>query len=139
MPLWTIFHPPGAFTNEQKVALTADITKIYIDFSLPKFYVGVLYIPVPKDDFFMGAEANSNFIRIKIDQIARSLPPDLRKWWVETTDAHLKAHIADRGFGFEWHIDETPSDLWSIQGIPPPPAGSEAEKKWVAENKPTPY
>ncbi|RFU28435.1 hypothetical protein B7463_g7924, partial [Scytalidium lignicola] len=140
MPLWTVFHPLDAFTFDQKAALTADITKIYTDFGLPKFYVGVVYIPIPKESFFIGAKPVDNFIRVKVDHIARTLPtPEIRKWWVETTDAQLKSHIADRGFDFEWHIDETPFDLWSIQGIPPPPGGSEAEKLWIEGNKPVKY
>jgi phenylpyruvate tautomerase PptA (4-oxalocrotonate tautomerase family) len=139
MPLWTIYYPPGAFTKEEKQALTTDITKIYTDFGLPRFYVGVVYVPTTEEDFFMDDTPQKNFVRIKIDQIARSLPNDKRAWWVEKCDAHLKKHIADKGFGFEWHIDETPRDLWSIQGIPPPPPNSDAEKRWVSENKPTPY
>jgi hypothetical protein len=52
----------------------------------------------------------------------------------------LKPFISDREeLEWEMHISETPRDLWSIQGILPPPTGSEAEKKWVSENRPTPW
>ena len=37
------------------------------------------------------------------------------------------------------HIDETPFDLWQVQGMPPPPPNSEYEKRWLEENKPVPY
>jgi hypothetical protein len=44
-----------------------------------------------------------------------------------------------RGFSWELHVDETPHDLWSIQGLIPPMPDTEQEKKWHADNKPTPY
>ena len=49
------------------------------------------------------------------------------------------------------HIDETPIDFWTIQGMKPADAGSEAEKHfardrgyrweihWVKENRPSAY
>jgi Putative oxalocrotonate tautomerase enzyme len=36
-------------------------------------------------------------------------------------------------------IDEPPADLWTINGIAPPPFESIAEEKWVKENKVVPY
>ncbi|WP_425300299.1 tautomerase family protein [Nocardia farcinica] len=45
----------------------------------------------------------------------------------------------DRGLHCEFHVDETPRDLWMIGGLHPPPAGSAAEKQWVAAGKPVPY
>lgn len=140
MPLWTIFHPVDAFSASQKTALAASITKIYTDFGLPAFYVGVVFQAVTPESFYIGAHPVDNFVRIKVDHIARTLPTaEIRKLWVKTTDAHLKEHIADRGFEFEWHIDETPFDLWSIQGFQPPPGGSKAEKVWIEGNKPVAY
>lgn len=40
---------------------------------------------------------------------------------------------------WEIHIDETPFDLWQIQGMPAPPPNSEYEKLWLEQNKPVPY
>lgn len=140
MPLWEIYHNPGAFTVAQKASLAASITKIYTDFGLPKFYVGVVFLALPTESFFISGEPASNFVRISIEHIARTLPtPEIRTNWVEGTNAALKPHIQDRGFGFEWHIKETPFDLWSIEGIRPPPGGSEAEARWVRENRATPH
>jgi hypothetical protein len=39
----------------------------------------------------------------------------------------------------EFHVDETPHDLWSIQGLKPPMPDTEQETKWHEDNKPTPY
>ena len=51
MPLWNIYHPPGAYTAEDKLEMANRIADIYI---IPRFYVGVLFHEQPKDSFFMG-------------------------------------------------------------------------------------
>ncbi|MGC4098377.1 MAG: tautomerase family protein [Nitrospira sp.] len=47
--------------------------------------------------------------------------------------------VKDRGYDWEISIDETPCDLWSLQGELAPPFESVAEKRWVKENKASPY
>ena len=42
-------------------------------------------------------------------------------------------------YDWEISIDETPSDLWSLQGELAPPFKSVVEKRWVKENKASPY
>jgi len=44
-----------------------------------------------------------------------------------------------KGLRWEFHVDETPRDLWMINGLVPPPSGSDAEKLWARENRPIPY
>lgn len=41
MPFWKIYHPVGAFTAEDKRALSQRITELYR--GLPKFYVIVVF------------------------------------------------------------------------------------------------
>ena len=41
MPLWKIYHPQGAYTAEDKKAMSERITRIYS--ILPAFYVGVIF------------------------------------------------------------------------------------------------
>ena len=138
MPLWKIYHPEDAFTVEDKHALSQAITALYS--RLPKFYVGVVFQAVAKDSFFVGGEPADKFVRIWVDHIARTLPtPEAKAWWIKSCDEAMAPFIRDRGFDWEFHIDETPFDLWSIQGLRPPPANSEAEARWIAENKATPY
>jgi phenylpyruvate tautomerase PptA (4-oxalocrotonate tautomerase family) len=76
MPLWRIFHHPSAFTAEQKQALAADITKLYTSppVSLPAFYVNVLFVALEEDQLFIGGAARRDFVRIAIEQIARTMP-----------------------------------------------------------------
>lgn len=76
MPLWRIFYHPSAFTSDQKAALAKAITNIYASppARLPEFYVNVLFIPVQEDEYYIGGEARTNFVRIVIEQIARAMP-----------------------------------------------------------------
>jgi phenylpyruvate tautomerase PptA (4-oxalocrotonate tautomerase family) len=140
MPFWKIYHPVGAFTAEDKHALSQRITELYR--ALPKFYVIVVFQEVAADSFYMGGEPAHNFVRIWVDHIARSFPPDARKLkakWMGWVEKVLAPYIKDRGRDWEIHIDETPFDLWQIQGMPAPPPNSEYEKLWLEQNKPVPY
>jgi phenylpyruvate tautomerase PptA (4-oxalocrotonate tautomerase family) len=139
MPFWKLYHPTGAFTPADKKALAERITTLYTNAGLPKFYVGVVFQEVAPDSFFIGAERADKFVRISIDHIARTLPsPESRQWWIKVSDDALAPFIRDRGLDWEYHIDETPFDLWSIQGFRPPTKGSDDEARWIRENRPTP-
>jgi|ERR1700733_11877158 phenylpyruvate tautomerase PptA (4-oxalocrotonate tautomerase family) len=136
MPLWKIYHPTGAFTTEEKHAFSRRITDLYA--ILPKFYVNVIFQEIPKESFYIGGDPVDNFIRLSIEQIARTLPNDRKAWWLERINETIAPFIKDRGYDWEFHIDETPFDLWSVQGYRPPPADSEDEKRWARENRPSP-
>jgi phenylpyruvate tautomerase PptA (4-oxalocrotonate tautomerase family) len=136
MPLWKIYHPAGAFTAEDKHAFARGITELYA--GLPKFYVNVVFQEIPRDSFYVGGEPVDNFIRLSIEHIARTLSDDRKAWWLERTNEAIAPFVRNRGFNWEFHIDETPFDLWSVQGYQPPPADSEDEKRWARDNKPSP-
>lgn len=140
MPFWKIYHPVGAFTAEDKRALSKRITELYR--ALPKFYVIVAFQEVASDSFYIGGEEAHNFVRISVDHIARSFPPDAKKLktkWMGWAEEALAPYIKDRGKDWEIHFDETPFDLWHVQGMLPPSPNSEYEKLWLEENKPVPY
>lgn len=141
MPLWNISTPVGAYTAEQKKAFAKDITAKYVEtVGIPAFYVVVNFRELPEDDFFVGGEPVGNFIRIFVDHVARQMDtPELRRWASDEFEKALVPHVKDRGFDWEWHIDETPLDLWQVNGLIPPPAMSEAERLWAQENRPVPY
>ena len=54
-------------------------------------------------------------------------------------DEIIAPYVKDRGYDWEVSIDETPFDLWSLQGEIPPPFESVAEKRWIKENRASPY
>jgi len=54
-------------------------------------------------------------------------------------DQVIAPWVRDRGYDWEFTITEPPFDLWSLQGEIPPPFESLAEKRWIKENKATPY
>lgn len=137
MPLWKVYHPVGAFTGEDKRALSQRITDIYAPF-MPRFYVGVVFEEVAAESFYIGGKPVKNFVRISTDHIARTLDSDEAKArFLSKVDAALAPFIQERGFDWEFHADETLFDLWTVQGFRPPRAGTEDEKRWIAENKPS--
>jgi phenylpyruvate tautomerase PptA (4-oxalocrotonate tautomerase family) len=138
MPLWTIHHPVGKLSAEDKQAIAQRITSIYS--MLPRFYVGVVFQEVGKDCFFVGGEPADDFVRISVDHIARTFDDeDLKTRFLTACNRLLAPFIADRGLRWEMHVDETPFGLWSINGIRPPLPGSAAEQRWKAENRATAY
>jgi len=138
MPLWKIYHPVGAFAADDKRAFAQRITELYAALPLPRFYVNIIFLEIPKDSFYIGGEPVGDFIRISIEHIARTTSDDRKAWWLERTNEAIAPWVKDRGFRWELHIDETPFDLWSVQGYRPPPADSEDEKRWAQENRPSP-
>ena len=135
MPLWKVHHPVGAFTPEDKHAFARRAAAVYPH--LPQFYVAVIFHEIPKDSFYRGGEPVDDFIRLSIDHIARHLPDDVKPERLRQINEAIAPFVKERGFNWELHIDETPFDLWSIQGHRPPPANSEDEKRWLRENKPS--
>ena len=110
------------------------ITRIYR--MLPAFYVGVGFQEVPKNSLYVGGEPADDFVRIRVDHIARQFKDEEGKeqFWVAVNKV-LKPFISDRGLRWEMHIDETPFSLWTIEGLRPPLPDTPAEQKWRAENK----
>ena len=140
MPLWKIYHPAGAWTPAEKKEFSDAITRVYAAAPLPRFYVVVIFEEVAAGSFYVGGESHGRFVRIQVDQMARTLPgPILREWWVNRLDEVIAPWVRDRGYDWELNITEPPPDLWSVQGRIPPPFDSAAERRWVRENKASPY
>ncbi|TEY82966.1 hypothetical protein BOTCAL_0026g00300 [Botryotinia calthae] len=139
MPLWIIHHPKHVFDDEKsKKSLSQDITKLYTDVGLPAFYVVIVFTEVSDVNMYVGGgQATTPFIRIAVDHIAVHIQdPKVYAEWTSKVDAALKPHIEDKGYNWEYHIDETERRLWKINGMYAPPFGSQSEKAWVAANKP---
>ncbi|KAF2789579.1 hypothetical protein K505DRAFT_365489 [Melanomma pulvis-pyrius CBS 109.77] len=145
MPLWLIFHPDGTFEDDaSKEALTSDITKLYTKIGLPAFYVVANFIKMPGNTMWVGGKKANKakpFIRIAIDHVAVAMPniDEVYKKTTDDFDETLKPHIADKGYDWEFHIDETEKRLWKVNGLTPPPFKGEEEKLWVRENRAVPW
>ena len=138
MPLWKFYHPPGAFSAEDKQAISQRITAVYR--MLPKFYVGVVFQEIEARSFYVGGEPASDFVRIWVDHIARTFSDEaLKLRFLKAVDQLLAPYVGERGLRWEMHVDETPFSLWSIQGLQPPAPNSAAEQRWIAENRPSAY
>ncbi|WP_050386800.1 tautomerase family protein [Bradyrhizobium pachyrhizi] len=139
MPLWHIYHPKQAYTAEDRKAFAGKITDMYATF-LPRFYVGVLFHEIPESSFYVGGEPTGDFVRIVIEHIARrTSDAESQKRLHKALAKVVEPFIEARGLRWELHIDETPMELWTVNGLVPPPANSDAEGRWREENKPSPY
>jgi phenylpyruvate tautomerase PptA (4-oxalocrotonate tautomerase family) len=136
MPMWMIHHTAGIFAEEEKQQLASRITDHYERIGLPRFYVVVIFNETQPEDFYVGGERIPVGVRIVIDHIARrgsdkKSRERITRWLHGIVQPHLDKHP---GLHWELHADETSEDLWMINGLVPPPGGSEVEKAWAAAN-----
>lgn len=141
MPLWTIHHTPGIFTDEEKQRLATRVTDHYEGIGLPRFYVVTLFHETRSEDMYVGGEPVPAGVRITIDHIARHNPDqESRRRTAQWVKGILQPHLERiAGLHWEFSVDETSEDLWMINGLVPPPGGSDAEKLWAENNVTTPY
>ena len=136
MPLWTIYHSPGVFEADEKRELAARIADHYERAGLPRFYVMTVFSETRPEDMYVGGEQADAGVRVVIDHIARHSADEVERrriayWIKDILEPYLGKHA---GVHWEFHADETSEDLWMINDLIPPPMGSDAEKRWVAEN-----
>ncbi|QZA07823.1 tautomerase family protein [Mycolicibacter heraklionensis] len=141
MPLWTIHHTPGIFDAEEKRALASRITDHYESAGLPRFYVVTVFHETVPEDFYVGGEPTQVGVRVVIDHIARhSVDKEGRRRIAEWINQILTPTLDQRpGLHWEFHVDETSEELWMINGLVPPPGGSDAEKRWARDNSVSAY
>ena len=144
MPLWNVYCTEGTYSKEDKRAFSEAITDIYAseagglpEMTMPRFYVVVVFHDVPKDSLFIGGVPRNDFVRFSIDHIAYAMPDEFRELMLKFINKSIHPFVRDRGLDWEIHIDDTPRDQWTVQGMRPPDSGSEEEKRWIRENKPS--
>ena len=62
-------------------------------------------------------------MRFSIDHIAYAMPAELREALLKFINKSIHPFVRDRGLDWEIHIDDTPRDQWTIQGMRPPDRG----------------
>ena len=140
MPLWNVYHPAGVYTEQEKREFADSVASLYGVRGLPRFYVVTLFHEVDRGSFYVGGEPVDDVVRVAIDHIARHYPDTAaRESALQRINALIETFATGKGLRWEFHIDETPRDLWMINGLVPPPSGSDAEKLWVKENRAIPY
>lgn len=139
MPLWQIYHPMDAFSDADKQAIANHVTGMYESF-LPRFYVNVFFHTLPKASFYIGGEPTDDFVRVTVDHIARSITDaDKQQQFLKGCARLLAPYVAGRGLRWELHVDDTPFELWTINGYKPPLPNTPAELRWRNENRPSAY
>ena len=137
MPLWRIYHPEDFFSEDEQSQIANSITELYTGF-LPAFYVDILFIPLAHTNIYVGGKPRNNFVRFAGEHTARKYDGDkarmiaMMKRFNAVVTPFMKAKDAD----WEAHIAETPFELWTINGMQPPPPGSEQEVSWKAHERP---
>ena len=121
MPLWKIYHPAGAYTPQEKREFSDAITRVYAAAPIPRFYVVVIFEGIAADSFYVGGESHGSFVRIEIDQMARTLPgPVLREGGSESSNEVIAPWVKDRGYDWEFNVTEPP--VRPVVGSGPDPA-----------------
>lgn len=140
MPLLRFYLAPNLLSSSEKKNLAKQLTEIYTAADIPAFFVDVVYIEVPKDSIYVGGEEAGDFVRICIEHIARRMATEERKQaYMGKLDAIIIPVFKPKNLRWEYHITETPRELWKVQSLVPPPTGSDVEQMWARENRAIPY
>lgn len=140
MPMWTIYHTPNVFSDNEKDTLANDIADIYTAVGLPRFYVVTVFSEIPATNFYVGGKRTGAAVRIVVDHIARQAPNGAVREAITRRIGKVLAPFMDKAdLHWEFHVDETSEELWMINGLVPPPMNSEAEKQWARANASSPY
>ena len=99
-----------------------------------------LFHEVDRGSFYVGGEPADDVVRVAIDIFARDVDdPARRESFRHRIGAVITPFATAKGLRWEFHVDQTPRDLWMINGLVPPPPGSDAERLWANENRAIPY
>lgn len=141
MPYWEVFTPVNAYTNDDKKAFSEAITKACVEFAqIPAFFVNVRFQEMPENTIYLGGESRTNFVRIVTDTIARQMPTsEERAACMDAIEEAIAPFTKDRDYDWEIHLDETPIELWRVNGLIAPVEYPELFAQWVIENRPVPY
>ncbi|KAK5681336.1 hypothetical protein LTR17_027499 [Elasticomyces elasticus] len=146
MPQWNVYHSEGVFkTAEEKKALVHDVNNYYHVYGkLPAFYVVVNFLPMPAGTMFRGyddvADLDKPFVRLSISHMAAHRSDGMgAERFRRGIDGAIKKSIVEKGYYYEYSVVEEPREMWKIDGLMPPPYGSEIFMKWNKENKVSDY
>jgi hypothetical protein len=138
MPKWVFNHTTDAFTPEEKQLIARGMTKLYTSVGLPAFYCHAHFFELPPHSIYAGGETPPALTTVSIYHIARTFESqEIQDMFFKTLDDILRPILKPKGIEWEIGIYEANRDLWRVNGLVPPPTGSEMEKKWFAANEVT--
>ena len=85
------------------------------------------------------AETRERQIRSELTHTLTSISVEVRDRFFREVEEALKPFIADKGWDWEWNVEETRRDMWSTNGLVPPMPDSKSETEWIEANRPLPY
>lgn len=137
MPKWVFHHTTGVFTAEEKQHVAREMTKTYTRVGLPAFYYRAHFVKLQPDSIYAGGETPA-LTTLSIFHIARSFDnQEIQGMFYKGLDDILRPILKPKGVEWEIGVYEARRELWRVNGLIPPPTGSEMEKKWFAENRVT--
>ena len=140
MPVWNFSTAPAVFSREEKEQLASNITDIYLKVGLPEFYVNIHFTELPLDSFYVGKKSSKTTAFLSIIHGARTFQNKQQQDnFMERVDNILRPVLEPKGVNRELVVQETSLELWRMNGLVPPPPGSEQEKEWVRYNKPVKF
>ncbi|KAF5866486.1 hypothetical protein ETB97_012040 [Aspergillus alliaceus] len=114
------------------------MTKVYTGVGLPAFYRHAHFIKLHPDSIYAGGVTPPALTTLSIFHIARSFDnQEIQDMFYKGSDDILRPILKPKGVEREIGVYEARRDLWRVNGLIPPPTGSEMEKKWFAENRVT--
>jgi len=124
MPLWRIFANPHTFSPSQRAGLAKNITELYASRGLPAFYVNVIFLDVDEQQFWVGGEPKTNYVRVVVEQIARTMAtPDTeegqkrRRWWMDLiNEVRFALYCRSRG---TCNVENNNMDKIRLQALKP--------------------
>lgn len=137
MPLWDIHGAPNLFTTEEKQHIAKSLSPIYTSAGIPAFYVRVRFIENQPANIYSGGESHDKLVLIQVWHLARTFQNDeYKQRFLNAVDKVLTPVMEGKGLDWEYFVNESPRDLWKINGMVPPMPGSEMEKSWAEANRP---
>ncbi|KAK0105517.1 hypothetical protein ONS95_004122 [Cadophora gregata] len=141
MPILKLYTSPGQLTDEEKQELATVLTAGYTK-SMPAFFVNIMFHELPATSFFLGGKPTSGtFIRFTAEHIAIHFNEDVARSnrYLDWVGKIFKERFEHRGWTWEVSVTESRRELWRIQGLVPPPQGSEGMRVWMEGEKAVPW
>ncbi|KAJ7674042.1 putative oxalocrotonate tautomerase [Mycena polygramma] len=141
MPLHRFFTPKGLYSDEDKAAIAAAVTSVYV--VILKFYVVVVFVELDAQSFFVGGKSTDRFRRIATETLCTTLlyatltatNSEWKRGFMDRYEKALEPFTKGRGIDWEVQINDVDRTMWNENGMAPPLPDTEEEDIWKRENR----